>query len=164
MVAGEVFTCPPSRKAESAEILVPPKQTLLCASLSRRPRGRLQPTTRGSLWHFGGISVGTVAGNSGLPFHRTSEKPRRRWAAALSAAASLSLLLCAMPGTPVRADVVVNNINVGEGASDIVVNPVTNTVYVTTNDGLTIINGSTQATATAKVKTGGVPADRDGTR
>jgi DNA-binding beta-propeller fold protein YncE len=69
-----------------------------------------------------------------------------------------------MPGTPVRADVVVNNINVGEGASDIVVNPVTNTVYVTTNDGLTIINGSTQATATAKVKTGGVPADRDGTR
>ena len=101
--------------------------------------------------------MGIFAGNSALLFHRTSEKPRRRLAAVLSAAALLSLVLSAMPGNPARADVVVNNISVGEGASNIVVNPVTNTVYVTTNDGLTIINGTTQATA--KVKTGGVPAD-----
>ena len=101
--------------------------------------------------------MGTVAGNSALLFHRTSEEPRRRLAAVLSAAALLSLVLSAMPGNPARADVVVNNISVGEGASNIVVNPVTNTVYVTTNDGLTIINARTQATA--KVKTGGVPAD-----
>ncbi|ASN22188.1 hypothetical protein CGK93_22880 [Arthrobacter sp. YN] len=106
-------------------------------------------------WHFGGIAVGTVVSVSGTPVRRFSDRGRSRWGTLVAAAGVASLLISGLPTSPAAADIVADIIDVGPEASDVAVNPVTNTVYVTTRDGLTVINGKTQATV--KITTGSTP-------
>ncbi|MGP0222172.1 FG-GAP-like repeat-containing protein [Paenarthrobacter sp. NCHU4564] len=74
----------------------------------------------------------------------------------LGALATALLLASSLTGGPANADDVTHRVNAGSGAAGVAVNPLTNTVYVATRTGVTVVDGKTHATRT--VALGGAPA------
>ncbi|MCD4853047.1 FG-GAP-like repeat-containing protein [Arthrobacter sp. AK01] len=97
--------------------------------------------------------MGTVVSDSATPAFSFIGRVWSRRGTTVAAAGVAALLLAGIPAVPAEADVITDTLGVGPNGHDVAVNALTNTVYVATEDGLTIVNGATHAIT--KVNTGG---------